>query len=111
MPTPHIEAAPQDFAEAVLLPGDPLRAQHIAEQFLEATGRIFREITDGMMKVLRARSQLKNEFRMPRTEIRPVENNKTRIKADCGGIFPKRSICKRVKRSPGYILAAMIQQQ
>lgn len=35
MPTPHIEATRQDFAEAVLLPGDPLRAQHIAEQFLE----------------------------------------------------------------------------
>jgi len=35
MPTPHIEAAPGDFAESVLLPGDPLRAQHIAETFLE----------------------------------------------------------------------------
>jgi purine-nucleoside phosphorylase len=35
MPTPHIEAAPGDFAEAVLLPGDPLRAQHIADNFLD----------------------------------------------------------------------------
>jgi len=34
-PTPHIEAAPGDFAETVLMPGDPLRAQHIAETFLE----------------------------------------------------------------------------
>ena len=34
-PTPHISAAPGDFAEAVLLPGDPLRAQHIAENHLE----------------------------------------------------------------------------
>jgi purine-nucleoside phosphorylase len=40
MPTPHIEAAPQDFAEAVLLPGDPLRAQHIAEQFLEGARQV-----------------------------------------------------------------------
>lgn len=31
MPTPHISAAPGDFAETVLLPGDPLRARHIAE--------------------------------------------------------------------------------
>ena len=35
MPTPHISAAPGEFAEAVLLPGDPLRAKHIAERFLD----------------------------------------------------------------------------
>lgn len=35
MPTPHISAQPGAFAEAVLLPGDPLRARYIAEHFLE----------------------------------------------------------------------------
>ena len=35
MTTPHISAAPGDFAEAILLPGDPLRARYIAEHFLE----------------------------------------------------------------------------
>lgn len=35
MPTPHISAAPGAFAEAVLLPGDPLRAHFIAEHFLD----------------------------------------------------------------------------
>lgn len=35
MPTPHISAQPGDFAEAVLLPGDPLRARYIAENFLD----------------------------------------------------------------------------
>jgi purine-nucleoside phosphorylase len=35
MATPHISAAPGDFAEAILLPGDPLRAKFIAEKFLE----------------------------------------------------------------------------
>lgn len=34
MPTPHISAEQGDFAETVLLPGDPLRAQYIAENFL-----------------------------------------------------------------------------
>lgn len=33
--TPHNEAAKGDFAETVLLPGDPLRAQWIAETFFE----------------------------------------------------------------------------
>ena len=31
----HIAARPGQIAEAVLLPGDPLRAKHIAENFLE----------------------------------------------------------------------------
>jgi purine-nucleoside phosphorylase len=35
MATPHISAAKGDFAPSVLLPGDPLRAKHIAERFLE----------------------------------------------------------------------------
>jgi purine-nucleoside phosphorylase len=34
MPTPHISAAPGDFADVVLMPGDPLRARYIAERFL-----------------------------------------------------------------------------
>lgn len=34
-PTPHISAAPGDFARTVLMPGDPLRSKFIAETFLE----------------------------------------------------------------------------
>ena len=34
-PTPHIKAVPGDFAKTVLMPGDPLRAKFIAENFLE----------------------------------------------------------------------------
>jgi len=33
--TPHISANESDIAEAVLLPGDPLRAKYIAENFLD----------------------------------------------------------------------------
>ena len=32
--TPHIKATPDDFAKTVLMPGDPLRAKFIAENFL-----------------------------------------------------------------------------
>ncbi len=35
MATPHIEAGPNDFAKTVLMPGDPLRAKFIAENFLD----------------------------------------------------------------------------
>lgn len=35
IPTPHINAPQGAFAETVLMPGDPLRARFIAEQYLE----------------------------------------------------------------------------
>ncbi len=35
IPTPHITAKKGDFADTVLMPGDPLRAKFIAETFLE----------------------------------------------------------------------------
>lgn len=35
IPTPHINAKKGDFADTVLMPGDPLRSKYIAEAFLE----------------------------------------------------------------------------
>ena len=35
VPTPHNSAAAGDFAKTVLMPGDPLRAKYIAENYLE----------------------------------------------------------------------------
>lgn len=40
MPTPHISAAPGDFADVVLMPGDPLRARYIAQRFLEGAREV-----------------------------------------------------------------------
>jgi purine-nucleoside phosphorylase len=40
MTTPHNEAKPGDYAEAVLLPGDPLRSKWIAETFLEGARQV-----------------------------------------------------------------------
>jgi DeoD family purine-nucleoside phosphorylase len=39
----HVRAEPGDYAEACLLPGDPLRAQYIAETFLEEAKQTNRE--------------------------------------------------------------------
>jgi len=38
--TPHINANPGDFAETVIMPGDPLRAQYIAETYLTDAKRV-----------------------------------------------------------------------
>ena len=42
MSTPHINANPGDFANVVLMPGDPLRAKWIADNFLED----YKEVTN-----------------------------------------------------------------
>jgi len=40
MATPHIGAESGDFADTVLLPGDPLRAEYIAETFLSEAAQV-----------------------------------------------------------------------
>jgi len=40
--TPHIEAKKGDYAEAILLPGDPLRAKWVAETFLAGARQVNR---------------------------------------------------------------------
>ncbi|MDD1012336.1 type VI secretion system-associated FHA domain protein TagH [Pseudomonas rubra] len=45
------------------------------EAQMEALGRSYRLMVEGLIDVLRARSSLKGEFRMQQTMIRPAENN------------------------------------
>ena len=40
MATAHLNAASGDYADTVLMPGDPLRAQYIAEHFLDDSRRV-----------------------------------------------------------------------
>ncbi|MDZ7769201.1 MAG: purine-nucleoside phosphorylase [Woeseiaceae bacterium] len=40
MATKHMNAAPGDFAATVLMPGDPLRAQYIADNWLDQVRRV-----------------------------------------------------------------------
>jgi len=42
---------------------------------MEAIGRSYRQMVEGLVDVLRARASLKGEFRMAQTMIQPVENN------------------------------------
>ncbi|NCF25636.1 MAG: purine-nucleoside phosphorylase, partial [Gammaproteobacteria bacterium] len=40
MTAKHMNAAPGDFADTVLMPGDPLRARYIAETYLDGPRRV-----------------------------------------------------------------------
>jgi len=46
-----------------------------AAALMKLLGTLYREIVQGLMDVLRARSDLKNEFRMRQTQIHTKENN------------------------------------
>ncbi len=46
-----------------------------AAEVLRIIGSLMRELIGGVMEVLRARADIKSEFRMQLTTIRPVENN------------------------------------
>lgn len=60
--------------EAMGLDASRLSAEDIVDITI-MTGQLMREVTEGMMGVLRSRTSIKNEFRMNVTTIQPVENN------------------------------------
>lgn len=53
-----------------------------AAALMPALGGMFRELVKGLMDVLMARSQLKSEFRMSMTTVRPEENNPLKFSVD-----------------------------
>ncbi len=62
-------------------------------------GSILRISTQGLIDVLKARAEVKNQFRMSLTYIRPVENNPLKFAAS-----PDEALHTLfVKRNPGYV--------
>ncbi len=62
-------------------------------------GAILRISTQGLIDVLKARAEVKNQFRMSLTYIRPVENNPLKFAAS-----PEEALHTLfVKKNPGYV--------
>ncbi len=49
------------------------------EEFMLMMGKLTRELLHGLIQALMARSALKNEFRIPMTMLKPVENNPLKL--------------------------------
>ncbi|CAK9892373.1 MULTISPECIES: type VI secretion system-associated FHA domain protein TagH [Pseudomonas] len=83
MPAPVVEAPAQPADSSALVQAflrgaglEQLRIDNAqVEAQMEALGRSYRLMVEGLIDVLRARSSLKGEFRMQQTMIRPAENN------------------------------------
>ncbi len=78
-PQPELPAAMPASAMGPFLAGAGLKHLNLTEKQIPPTqkvlGAVFREVVKGLMGLLKARSRLKNEFRLKQTIIGPSENN------------------------------------
>ena len=65
--------APEELAQ--LMRGAGLTGQDMSPETLQELGKVLRIVVTGVMEVLRARAQIKSQFRMPTTQIQQAENN------------------------------------
>ncbi len=73
METPHAGAGGAELAD--LLRGAGLPAQEMSPEVMQDLGRVLRVVVEGVMDVLRARAEIKSQFRLPMTRIQSAENN------------------------------------
>jgi predicted component of type VI protein secretion system len=83
-PTP-VGPAPRPHAagdlEAVLA-GAGVEDAEVTEELARDFGRILQVVVSGVMDVLRARQQIKDEFRMRVTQFKPADNNPLKFSAN-----------------------------
>jgi type VI secretion system FHA domain protein len=68
------QALRRALAQGLGMPAESFSGTPLPE-VLENLGRVLRTSVEGTMAILRARTELKGEFRMSQTMIKPVENN------------------------------------
>ena len=69
---------------------------------MQTVGAVFKELIDGLMTVLRARSELKSQFRVSMTVLQSVENNPLKFSRTVGEALK----LLLAKDQPGYVDAA-----
>jgi predicted component of type VI protein secretion system len=65
-----------------VLEGAGLRPEDVSPDLARDFGRILRVVVTGVMEVLRARHDLKGEFRLRTTQFRPADNNPLKFSAN-----------------------------
>lgn len=83
----------------VLLRGAGLADARLAPEIAEQLGAVLRFVVEGLMEVLRARGEIKNEFRLPQTTFKPRENNPLKFSANVEDALHNLL----VKRNPAYL--------
>ena len=84
-PAPEPASPPEPSSDSGLLAvleGAGLQRAPVTAEFGRSFGQIFRVVVEGVMDVLRARQQIKDEFRMRLTQFRPADNNPLKFSAN-----------------------------
>jgi type VI secretion system FHA domain protein len=79
---PPAGADPSDPGLVAVLAGAGLERAPVTLEFARSFGQIFRVVVSGVMDVLRARQQIKDEFRMRMTQFRAADNNPLKFSAN-----------------------------
>ncbi|MEE4376214.1 MAG: type VI secretion system-associated FHA domain protein TagH [Candidatus Competibacteraceae bacterium] len=102
-------AAPSDngrrLAMHAFLHGAGLPNVHIDDadvpKLMAEIGAIFRQTSQGLMEVLSTRTNIKSEFRLAQTMIKPVENNPLKFSPNVDDAM----VCLLTKRGPAFLPA------
>jgi type VI secretion system FHA domain protein len=84
---------------ASVLAGAGLSNVPVTPELAESFGRILSVVVAGVMDLLRARQQVKDELRMRQTQFRPVDNNPLKFSANVEDALHNLL----VKRNPAYL--------
>jgi type VI secretion system protein ImpI len=93
--TEHPVAA--DFA--AVLAGAGLDPASVTPELARSFGQILRVVVSGVMDVMQSRQQIKDEFRIPMTRVRPAENNPLKFSVNVDDALHNLL----VKRNPAYL--------
>jgi type VI secretion system FHA domain protein len=90
---------PSTLDVAAILESAGLGSVEVTPEVAESLGRIFRVVVTGVMDILSARQQIKDEFRMRQTQFRPADNNPLKFAANVDHAL--RNLF--VDRNPAYL--------
>jgi type VI secretion system FHA domain protein len=98
---PHETPDAAAFDLQSLLRNSGVDPASVSPEMAAALGRIFRSLVQGLIEVLRARAEFRNQFRLPVTRVRSTENNPLKFAINAEDALG--SLLGR--RNPGYMPA------
>jgi type VI secretion system FHA domain protein len=94
---PPLAQGGDDFAN--LLRGAGVPGESLAPEVMAEFGQVLRSVIEGLMEVLRARGEIRNEFRLPQTSFKARDNNPLKLAVNAEDAIHNLL----VKRNPAYL--------
>ena len=96
-PVAPLHGGTDDFSS--LLRGAGVPGEQLAPEVMAEFGQALRSVIEGLMEVLRARGEIRNEFRLPQTSFKPRDNNPLKLAVNAEDAIHNLL----VKRNPAYL--------